>query len=153
MRLSPNLTLAEVTKSQTAIRLDISNKPTRAHLKALEAVAVNIFQPVRDHFDTPIAVTSGYRSDELNKAIGGSAKSQHSKGEALDLDADVWGGTENQYIFHYIHQNLVFDQLIWEFGTDENPAWVHVSFKADGTNRMEVLQAVRQNGKTIYKRW
>lgn len=153
MRLSENLTLAEVTKSQTATRLGIDNKPTRVHLKALKAVAANIFQPVRDHFKIPIAVTSGYRSEALNKAIGGSQNSQHSKGEALDLDADVLGGTENQYIFHYIHQHLVFDQLIWEFGTDDNPAWVHVSFKADGTNRMEVLQAVRQGGKTIYKRW
>jgi len=153
MRLSENLTLAEVIKSQTAIRLDIDNKPTRAHLKALKAVAANIFQPVRDHFGVPIAVTSGYRSEALNKAIGGSPTSQHCKGEALDLDADVWGGTENSYIFHYIHQHLVFDQLIYEFGTDENPAWVHVSFKADGNNRMEVLQAVRQRGETIYKRW
>lgn len=153
MHLSENLTLSEAIKSQTAIRLGIDNSPKREHLKALRALAVNIFQPVRDHFGVPIAVTSGYRSEALNKAIGGSATSQHSKGEALDLDADVFGGTENQYIFHYIHQHLEFDQLIWEFGTDENPAWVHVSFKADGTNRMEALTATKQGGRTVYTKW
>ena len=150
MKLSENLHLAEVTKSQTATRLGIDNTPKIEHLKALRAVANNIFQNVREHFNVPIAVTSGYRSEALNEAIGGSKSSQHSKGEALDLDADVFGGIENSHIFHYIEMSLVFDQLIWEFGDEENPAWVHCSYKANGENRMEVLMASKVNGKTKY---
>ncbi len=152
MKLSKNLTLAEVTKSATAIKHGISNKPTGEHLSNLMAIAQNVFQPVRDHFGKPIAITSGYRSKALNDLIGGASGSQHSKGQALDLDADVYGGLENHQLFNYIKDNLEFDQLIWEFGDDENPAWVHVSYKASN-NRGEVLSCVKQNGKTIYKRW
>lgn len=152
MRLSKNLTLGEVSKSATAIKYGISNKPTGEHLSSLMLVAQKVFQPVRTHFNKPIAITSGYRSKALNDIIGGASGSQHSKGEALDLDADVYGGLENYQIFNYIKDNLAFDQLIWEFGDDENPAWVHVSYKETG-NRGEVLQAVKQNGKTIYKVW
>ena len=152
MKLSKNLTLDEATKSATAIKNGISNKPSSEHLSNLMAIAQNVFQPVRDHFGKPIAITSGYRSQALNDLIGGASGSQHSKGEALDLDADVFGGLENYQMFHYIKDNLDFDQLIWEFGDDENPAWVHVSYKATG-NRGEVLICAKQNGKTIYKRW
>jgi len=152
MKLSKNLTLAEVTKSATAIKQGISNQPTIEHMENLKAVAENVFQPIRDYFDKPIAVTSGYRSQELNQLIGGASRSQHSKGEALDLDADVFGGLENYQLFHRIKDHTDFDQLIWEFGDDENPAWVHVSYSRT-KNRGEVLQAVKQNGKTIYKKW
>ena len=152
MKLSKNLTLDEATKSATAIKNGISNKPSGEHLSNLMAIAQNVFQPVRDHFGKPIAITSGYRSQALNDLIGGASGSQHSKGEALDLDADVFGGLENYQLFHYIKDNLAFDQLIWEFGTEENPDWVHVSYKATG-NRGEVLMCVKQNGKTIYKKW
>ena len=152
MKLSKNLTLDEATKSATAIKNGISNKPSGEHLSNLMAIAQNVFQPVRDHFGKPIAITSGYRSQALNDLIGGASGSQHSKGEALDLDADVFGGLENYQLFHYIKDNLAFDQLIWEFGDDENPDWVHVSYKATG-NRGEVLMCVKQNGKTIYKKW
>lgn len=152
MKLSKNLTLGEVTKSNTAIKHGIDNKPTGEHLSNLIQIANKVFQPVRDNFRKPIAVTSGYRSEALNKRIGGSSTSQHCKGEALDLDADVFGGVENWEVFEYIKNELEFDQLIWEFGTEENPAWVHVSYKASG-NRGEVLKAVRQKGKTIYKKW
>jgi hypothetical protein len=152
MKLSKNLTLDEATKSATAIKNGISNKPSSEHLSNLMAIAQNVFQPVRDHFGKPIAITSGYRSQALNDLIGGASGSQHSKGEALDLDADVFGGLENYQMFHYIKDNLDFDQLIWEFGDDENPAWVHVSYKATG-NRGEVLICAKQNGKTIYKKW
>lgn len=99
MRLSKNLTLAEVTKSATAIRKGISNEPTIEHLENLKAVAENIFQPLRDKFAVPIAITSGYRSADLNKAIGGSSTSQHCKGQAIDIDADVYGGLTNKEIF------------------------------------------------------
>jgi hypothetical protein len=152
MRLSKNLTLGEATKSATAIKHGINNKPSGEHLSSLMLIAQKVFQPMRSHFGKPIAITSGYRSKALNDLIGGASGSQHSKGQALDLDADVYGGLENHQLFNYIKDNLEFDQLIWEFGDDENPAWVHVSYKASN-NRGEVLSCVKQNGKTIYKRW
>ena len=148
MKLSKNLTLDEATKSATAIKNGISNKPSGEHLSNLIQIATKIFQPVRDHFQKPIVVSSGYRSKALNDLIGGASGSQHSKGEALDLD----GSVENAYIFEFIKNNLEFDQLIWEFGDDENPDWVHVSYKTEN-NRGEILQAVRQNGRVIYKIW
>ena len=148
MKLSKNLTLAEVTKSHTAIKYGISNKPTGEHLSNLIEIANKVFQPVRDHFQKPIVVSSGYRSKALNDIIGGASGSQHSKGEAMDLD----GSVDNYQIFNYIMDNLEFDQLIWEFGTEENPDWVHVSYKKEN-NRGEVLRAVRQNGKAVYTRW
>ena len=152
MKLSENLSLAEVTKSATAIKHGIANEPTQEHLQNLKSVAENVFQPIREHFAMPVGVSSGYRSNALNDLIGGSKRSQHSKGEALDLDADIYGGITNRDIFEFIKDHLDFDQLIYEFGTDEEPAWVHVSYKSDN-NRGEVLQAIRQNGKVIYKRW
>lgn len=151
MKLSDNLSLAEVTKSATAIRKGITNTPTATHLIALKELSKNIFQPCREHFGKPLAVTSGYRSEELNELIGGSKSSQHSKGEALDLDADVFGGFSNAELFNYIKNHLNFDQLIWEFGNNNNPAWVHCSYKTQG-NRNEVLIAVKTNGKTTYRR-
>ena len=151
MKLSDNLSLAEVTKSATAIRKGITNTPTATHLIALKELSKNIFQPCREHFGKPLAVTSGYRSEELNELIGGSKSSQHSKGEALDLDADVFGGFSNAELFNYIKNHLNFDQLIWEFGNSNNPAWVHCSYKTQG-NRNEVLIAVKTNGKTTYRR-
>jgi zinc D-Ala-D-Ala carboxypeptidase len=151
MKLTSNLNLAEVTKSATATRKGIANTPTATHLIALKEVATNIFQPCREHFGKPLAVTSGYRSEALNEAINGSKRSQHSKGEALDLDADVFGGFSNAELFNYIKNHLDFDQLIWEFGDNNNPAWVHCSYKTQG-NRNEVLIAVKTNGKTTYRR-
>lgn len=111
--LSKNLSLVEVMKSATAIKHGIANEPSSQHLTNLKAVATNIFQPCRDYFGKPLAVTSGYRSPKLNELIGGSKRSQHSKGEALDLDAQVYGGFTNAELFHYIKDNLDFDQLIW----------------------------------------
>ena len=151
MKLTENLSLAEVTKSATAIRKGITNTPSATHLIALKEVSKNIFQPCREHFGKPLAVTSGYRSEALNEAIGGSKTSQHSKGEALDLDADVFGGFSNAELFNYIKDHLDFDQLIWEFGNNNNPAWVHCSYKTRG-NRNEVLIAIKTNGKTTYRK-
>lgn len=151
MKLSKNLSLVEVTKSATAIKHGIANEPTEEHLTNLKAVATNIFQPCRDYFGKPLAVTSGYRSEALNDLIGGSKRSQHSKGEALDLDAQVYGGFTNAELFHHIKDNLDFDQMIWEFGTDLEPDWVHCSYKAEG-NRKEVLIAYRSNGRTHYRK-
>ena len=147
MKLSKNLSLSEATKSTTAIKNGISNKPSGEHLSNLIQIASKIFQPVRDHFNEPIIVSSGYRSKALNDLIGGASGSQHSKGEALDLD----GSVDNSLIFEYIKNHLEFDQLIWEFGDDENPDWVHVSYRSEN-NRGEVLKAYRANNRTLYKR-
>ena len=153
MKLSKNLTLAECTKSTTASRLGINNTPDDEWIiENLRAIASDIFQPLRESFGCPIYVSSGYRSEALNKAIGGSKRSQHIQGRALDLDADVFGVCTNAQIFNYIRENLVFDQLIWEFGDDDSPDWVHVSFVRDGDNRGRCLKAVRDSkGKTSYE--
>lgn len=152
MNLSKNLTLAEVTKSTTAKRLGIDNTPDEWTTENLRQVAINIFQPLREAFGCPIYVSSGYRSAELNTAIGGSSRSQHVEGRALDLDADVYGSCTNSQIFNWIKENLEFDQLIWEFGDDDNPDWVHVSYVYDGINRKRCLKACRDdNGKTYYE--
>jgi hypothetical protein len=150
MYLSKNLSLKEVTKSVTAKRLGISNRPTIGHMENLKAIAEHVFQPLRDYFGKPIAITSGYRSSALNKAIGGSSKSQHCSGQALDLDGDVYGSPTNKELFDRIKDHLEFDQLIWEFGDKDNPDWVHVSYKKEGNNRHQVLKAIREDGKTKY---
>ena len=152
MMLSKNLSLAEVTKSATASRLGIKNNPDAWEVENLRAIAEHIFQPLRDSFGCPIYVSSGFRSEALNKAIGGSKRSQHIQGRALDLDADVFGVCSNADIFRYILNNLEFDQLIWEFGDENNPDWVHVSFVRDGLNRGRCLRACRDDkGKTYYE--
>ena len=154
MKLSKHLSLKEVIKSNTATRKGIDNTPTDEHLYNLKRLAEEIFEPIRTHFNVPIGVSSGYRSIALNKAIGGSKTSQHSKGEALDLDADIYGKITNKQIFDFIKDNLVFDELIWEFGDDNNPDWVHVSYTNElRPNRKEILRAKKINGKTVYVRF
>lgn len=150
MNLSDHLTLAEVSKSNTATRLSIPNQPKDGHLAALVNLAENVFEPLRNIMCCPIGISSGYRSMELNKAIGGSPSSQHSKGEALDLDADIYKGCTNQQLFEAIKLHLPFDQLIWEYGTDLNPDWVHVSLKYNGEQRSQVLRASKVGGRTVY---
>ena len=150
MKLSKNLTLKEATKSNTASRLGIPNIPEDWEIHNLRAVAENVFQPIRDHFGIPIGVSSGYRSKALNKAIGGSKYSQHMIGEALDIDADIHGGVTNAEIFNYVKNNLEWDQMIWEFGDDEEPNWVHVSYKESGQNRKQIKRARRDEKNRIY---
>lgn len=150
MKLTKHLSLSEVTKSGTAKRLGIDNTPTPEHMHNILLIAEKVFEPVREHFGKPLYVSSGYRSETLNKAIKGSSRSQHCKGEALDLDAQVYGGFTNKELFDYIKDNLVFDQMIWEFGTDEEPDWVHVSYKK-GKNRGEILRVERIDGKNQYR--
>lgn len=149
MQLSENLSLAEVMRSETAKRKGVSNMPTPEHIENFKKLAENIFQPIRKHFGKPIHISSGYRSAALNKAIGGASSSQHCTGEAIDIDMD---GTDitNAEIFNYIKNNLSFDQLIWEFGTDKNPDWVHVSYESTGKQRKQILKAIKQGGKTSY---
>lgn len=153
--LSEKLTVAEFTKSRTAERRGIDNSLTNPnHLANAAVLAEKIFQPIRDHFGCPIYVSSGYRSRELNLAIGGSPRSQHMKGEAIDIDMDYKGSVLNAAIFHYIKDNLEFDQLIWEFGTDDNPSWVHVSYSRLSDNRGNIFIAYKdKDGRTKYKNW
>lgn len=124
--------------------------PTPEHIENFKLLAEKVFQPIRDHFGVPIRISSGYRSKELNTAIGGSLSSQHCQGEAIDIDMDGTTVT-NSEIFNYIKDNLNFDQLIWEFGTDTNPDWVHVSYDSSGKQRKQILKAKRAaGGKTTY---
>lgn len=151
MNISKNITLAESIKSQSAIRLGIKNEPSKEQIEAMKYVAENIFERVRSHFgNKPIAISSFFRNFATNKAVGGSQTSQHCKGEAMDIDADTFGGVTNKEIFNYIKDNLDFDQLIWEFGTNNNPDWVHVSL-TKGLNKRQVLKAVKNEfGKVVY---
>lgn len=155
MQLSEHLSLNEVTTSGTAKRLGIDNNPTTEHLNNLKLVAENVFEPIRKHFGKPIKVSSGYRSKALNDATpGSSSTSQHCSGEALDLDQDgMTTGVTNKMVFDYIKNNLNFDQLIWEFGTDSNPDWVHVSWESTGKQRKMILKATRVNGSPKYSPW
>jgi len=148
MRLSKNFTLTEFTKSQTAIRKGISNLPTDEHLEAAKELFENVVQKVRDHFGITI-LNSGYRSVQLNSAVGGSLSSQHCKGEAVDLECP---GHSNVEVAEWIRDNLEFDQLILEFYTPGIPdsGWVHVSYKTSG-NRKQPLTAYRSSSRTLYK--
>jgi len=161
VKLSKNLSLSEMTKSRTASRLGIDNSPTPDHFKNMQVLANKIFQPIRDYFGVSFSVSSGYRSEALNKAIGGAHKyidgkyvatSQHCKGQAIDIDRDYNFDPNNAQVFHYIKDHLNFDQLIWEFGTEENPSWVHVSYTTTETQRGQILVAYKDdNNKTKYK--
>jgi len=152
MQLSKYFTLAELTPSGTAKRLGIKNDPTPAHLECLKGLSVNVLDKVREHFGKPIWVSSGYRSKALNEVTpGSSATSQHCSGEAADLDQDGRGtGVSNKMVFDYIKDHLNFDQLIYEYGTDTNPDWVHVSWESTGKQRKQVLRCTRVNGKPVY---
>ena len=153
-KLSANFSMKEFTASSTAKRKGIDNNPNLEHAEAALELFANIVQPIRDHFGTSIFLSSGYRSHDLNKAIGGSQTSQHSKGEAVDIDMDDRKGPENEDVFHYIRKNLPFDQLIWEFGDSKRPDWVHVSYKKGGPQRGQILSAKRNSaGKTYYENW
>jgi hypothetical protein len=149
MKLSDNFTLAEFIKSQTALRLDIDNTPEEEHLEAAMALFGVVVQPVRDHFG-PTTINSGYRGPKLNKAVGGSSKSQHCKGEAVDIECP---GVANYDIAKWIEDNLEYDQLILEFYTPGIPdsGWVHVSYKDSDDNRKQSLTAMKENGRTVYK--
>lgn len=148
VRLSQNFTLQEYIKSQTALRKGIDNMPNEQHLEKAKLLFENVVQPVRDNFGVTV-INSGYRGPELNEAVGGSDKSQHCKGEAVDIECP---GVPNYDVAKWIHDNLDFDQLILEFYTPGIPdsGWVHVSYKEDA-NRKSVLTAMKEDGKTVYK--
>jgi hypothetical protein len=149
MKLSKHLDLSEVIRSDSAKRNGISNMPTGEHIANFMLLAEKIFEPIREHFGVPIHISSGYRSKELNAKIGGSATSQHCKGQAVDIDMDnSANGVTNADVFNYIKDNLPFDQLIWEFGNEDNCDWVHVSYVPNG--RKQILKAFKMNGATKY---
>ena len=156
MKLSKNLSVKEVTYSATAIKHGINNEPNIGQLEVLKKMAAQVFEPCRKFVGGPLKVTSGYRGPELNKKIGGSLSSDHCIADhetaALDLDCDVYGGKTNAELFHYIKDKLEFKQLIWEFGTNDNPNWVHVSYSTNPRfNKHEVLVAKREGGRTVYE--
>jgi len=149
-KISNHISYKEAIKSNTATRLGINNIPNDYQITNMVGVAVNVFEPLREYVGGPIKINSFFRCEELNSAIGGSSRSQHCEGRAIDLD-DTFGHKTNAEMFHYIKENLNFDQLIWEFGNDKNPDWVHVSYVSKEENRGRVLQAEIINGKTTYK--
>jgi zinc D-Ala-D-Ala carboxypeptidase len=151
MKLTDNFTLAELTKSQTAERCGIDNNPDKEHIENLQRLCDNILQPVRDYFQKPVMISSGYRSPELSQKIGSSSRSQHCKGEAADFEVP---GVSNKELANFINENLNFDQVILEFhNPDEiNSGWVHASYVGEG-NRSEYLLAEKdENGKVRYSR-
>ena len=151
MKLSNNFSLAELTKSQTAVRKNIRNEPGTAEINNLIHLAESVLQPVREHFGKPVMISSGYRRPELCEAIGSSAKSQHAKGEAADFEIH---GVDNKELATWITKNCEFDQLILEFydGIDPNSGWVHCSTKREPeTVRKQVLQAKKIEGRTAYE--
>ena len=147
MRLSKNFVLSEITRSNTATRLGITNEPSKKHLENMQVLITELIQPMRDALG-PIRVTSGYRSPQLNRAIGGSSKSQHCKGQALDLQFWKDGKMCNQEIYQWVLKSgLQFDQMINEFDF----AWIHISLKKE-KNRKQVLEAYKdKDGDTAYK--
>ena len=149
MKLSKNFTLSELTKSQTAVRKNIKNEPSTAHVENLIHLAETVLQPIRDHFGKPVVISSGYRSPELCEAIGSSTKSQHARGEAADFEIM---GVDNMQLAMWINKNTDFDQLILEFYEpgDPNSGWVHCSAVREGS-RAQVLKASKVEGRTKYE--
>jgi len=149
MKLSPNFSLAEMTKSEAALRLDLPNDPEPDHLENMKALAENVLQKVRDHFGKGVKVNSAYRHPDVNKAVGGSTTSDHCKGMAADIEIP---GVANADLAQWIADNCEFRQLILEFYTPGVPdsGWVHVSFNP-ADNKKQILTAMKENGKTVYK--
>lgn len=148
-RISEHVSLKEGVKSHTATRLNINNVPSDLDLINMKTIAEKVFEPLRDFVGGPISINSFYRSPKLNSAIGGSTSSQHCKGCALDID-DTYGHKTNAEMFEYIKCNLDYDQMIWEFGDDTNPDWVHISYVSEDANRRRLLKATKVKSKTNY---
>ena len=149
MKISKHVSMREAVESYTAKRRGIDNTPGDYELTNMTALAENIFEPLREWVGGPIKINSFFRSVELNEAIGGSSKSQHCQGRAIDID-DVYGHKTNAEMYNWIKENLNFDQMIWEFGTDDNPDWVHISYVSEDGNRNRCLKAEKKDGKTTY---
>ena len=149
-KISDHISYREAVKSNTATRRGIDNIPNDDQLDSMETLAEEVFEPLREYVGGPIKINSFFRCPELNKAIGGSYTSQHCKGQAIDID-DTYGKMTNAEMYHWIKDNLDFDQMIWEFGDDDNPAWIHVSYVSEDENRNRCLLAYKENKKTKYK--
>ena len=147
--ISKHISYKEGVYSRTATRLNIDNKPNNDQMQNMCLIAEEVFEPLRVWVGGPIKINSFFRSPELNKAIGGSTKSQHCHGQAIDLD-DTFGRATNAEMYEFIRKYLDFDQMIWEFGDEDNPDWVHVSYVSEDKNRNRCLKAYKQNGKTKY---
>ena len=151
MKISEHLDLSELIRSESAKRKNIDNMPSSDIIDNLKKLAEQVFEPIRNNFRVPIIISSGFRCVKLNASIGGAASSQHCKGEAIDIDMDgTPNDVTNAMIFHYIKEKLDFDQLIWEFGTNDNPDWVHVSYSHTGKQRKEILKGFKTAGITHY---
>ena len=150
MKISDHITYAEAIHSNTAKRKGIDNTPSEAQVSAMKLLAEKVFEPLREWVGGPIKVNSFFRSEALNDSIGGAPTSQHCKGQAIDID-DVYGKKTNADMYHWIQTNLDYDQMIWEFGTDMQPNWIHVSYVSEEKNRNKCLKAYKENGRTKYK--
>ena len=148
--ISKHISYKESVYSNTATRRGIDNTPNDEQLNNMELIANEVFEPLREWVSGSIKINSFFRCPELNTAIGGSGKSQHCKGQAIDID-DTFGKATNAEMYNFIKEHLDFDQMIWEFGDDDNPAWVHVSYVSPEKNRNRCLKAYKENGKTKYK--
>jgi len=148
-KISKHITHKEAIRSNTALRLNISNIPNDYEISNMVGIAANVFEPLREYVGGPIKINSMFRCEDLNRAIGGSSRSQHCQGRAIDLD-DTFGHKTNAEMFNYIKNNLNFDQLIWEFGDNKNPAWIHVSYVSQEENRTRCLRVQKINGKNSY---
>ena len=147
--ISKHVSYREGVYSITATRLGVDNTPNNEQLSNMELVAEKVFEPLREWVGGPIKINSFFRGSKLNKAIGGAKSSQHMKGQAIDID-DTYGIVANSEMYHYIKENLDFDQLIWEFGDDDNPNWVHVSYVSEDSNRRRCLKAYKEQGRSKY---
>ena len=148
--ISDHISYNEAIHSATALRMDINNVPGPEQLKCMMDTAEHLFEPLREWVKGPIKVTSMFRGKELNTAVGGSATSQHCKGQAIDID-DTFGHKTNAEMYYWIKDNLIFDQMIWEFGDDYNPNWLHVSFVTHRKNRKKLTVAYKDlNNQTKY---
>ena len=150
MAISEHISYKEGVYSRTATRLDIDNEPNNEQMDNMCLLAQEVFEPLRMWVGGPIKINSFFRSPKLNKAIGGSTKSQHCHGQAIDID-DTFGRATNAEMYDFIKEHLDFDQMIWEFGDEDNPDWVHVIYVSEDKNRNRCLQAYKENGKTKYK--
>jgi len=148
-KISKHISYHEGTYSRTGERRDLDNTPSEDQLKCMNEVAENLFEPLREWVGGPIKINSFFRGEPVNTAIGGSRKSQHMKGQAIDID-DTFGHKTNAEMYHYIKNNLDFDQIIWEFGTDKNPNWLHISWVSHRPNRKKLTIAKKVNGRTKY---
>jgi hypothetical protein len=147
--ISKHISYKEGVYSRTALRRGIKNNPNADQMESMITIAEEVFEPLRMWVGGPIKINSFFRSPELNKAIGGSGKSQHCHGQAIDID-DTFGKMSNAEMYDFIKENLDFDQIIWEFGDDDNPDWVHVSYVSAEENRKRCLKAYKEKGKTKY---